>query len=892
MHCHPGRVLQQLHSIQSYLSRATGRLALALLCSQLSIATTSLTSDSFTYLTTHIHRMRSKLSDAWEQWAKSDGFGDPGQGKSLVSTPRSEFSRSTSISDHSRIFHINISGGIGGAGGASGTGLGGGGGHGDGPVFNINNHSLDTEELVIASGNFVLTYFASDDSLAGMRILYSAAAKEAAHDSGESYGRPPCHPATRKEYLSHLHKWSCQKDSGFLWMHGPAGTGKSAIAQSFCGQLQAEGRLAGSFFFKRGHPNRQNALTLFPTLAYQLAVVFPTFKAALAPRVARDPSLLEKSLSLQLKTLILNPYEEVKPTRISTLVIDGLDECEDENLQRTILRCLTEVPSRYLHVLVASRPEPHIHAVLNEPHPLPIEQLEIKGSFEDIRVFLCDKFRRIHRTHERMTEIPLPWPDYNVVNTLIHKSSGHFIYAATVIRFIEDEDEDPVKRLELVSNITERDAVGEADSPFAALDNLYKQVLETVSTSHRSVLLRILLIIEKGFGSKLNLEDIGELLVLTPALVRLTLRRLHSVIKVPRGTHRNHAKVHLTFHHASFSDFLTDSKRAGQFHLDNLVQHSLVLDVAKMFAYCPENEFTPPEAHVSGKVDFNFIMTAPLSLELITHLRSLNLNLFLRRRPQIPLFAGQLDTQLKWLVSHDAPADLIQKWDDYIWMTQFDRFIFEKSLSQVPSTQHPQSLHGVSSQCLRIIQAYALLQLQPLGSKSLYTIAPLLQVRWVLNISWETMREAIIGCRDNNKFKFADAVHPSYFRELHRDGTLQKMAERSLHMVARVPAWSSEWGAHSGWSCILRLCSPSQELFDALRALFQEKYMDYSVDGLSAYGESNLTQFHIYNIRAWLTTETNPPGDLIQRLNLLQTSPEREEKYEINWMHWKQQTGL
>ncbi|KAJ7705516.1 hypothetical protein B0H17DRAFT_869783, partial [Mycena rosella] len=80
----------------------------------------------------------------------------------------------------------------------------------------------------------------------------------AAHDSGERYPQPQCHPETRTEMLKDLHDWSLEDDprSRVLWLHGPAGAEKSAVAQSFCQKLQADGRLGGSFFFKRGHPSR------------------------------------------------------------------------------------------------------------------------------------------------------------------------------------------------------------------------------------------------------------------------------------------------------------------------------------------------------------------------------------------------------------------------------------------------------------------------------------------------------------------------------------------------------------------------------------------------------------------------------------------------------------
>jgi replication-associated recombination protein RarA len=68
--------------------------------------------------------------------------------------------------------------------------------------------------------------------------------------------------------LENLYKWLSQSDfdSSVLWLHGPAGAGKSAIAQSFCQKLEAEDRLGASFFFKRGHPSRGNAKKLFQTV--------------------------------------------------------------------------------------------------------------------------------------------------------------------------------------------------------------------------------------------------------------------------------------------------------------------------------------------------------------------------------------------------------------------------------------------------------------------------------------------------------------------------------------------------------------------------------------------------------------------------------------------------
>ncbi|KAJ7718808.1 hypothetical protein B0H16DRAFT_1337080, partial [Mycena metata] len=80
-------------------------------------------------------------------------------------------------------------------------------------------------------------------------------------------------------------------------LHGPAGSGKSAVAQSVCQQLKEEGRLGGSFFFKRGHLSRGNVKKLFPTIAYQLSLLLPELKQHISHTVENDPGIVHRSLS-------------------------------------------------------------------------------------------------------------------------------------------------------------------------------------------------------------------------------------------------------------------------------------------------------------------------------------------------------------------------------------------------------------------------------------------------------------------------------------------------------------------------------------------------------------------------------------------------------------------
>ncbi|KAJ7938065.1 hypothetical protein B0H13DRAFT_1524492, partial [Mycena leptocephala] len=85
-----------------------------------------------------------------------------------------------------------------------------------------------------------------------LQLLRHASASDAFLDSAERYPQPKCHPETRREVLMDLRSWSPKDDcdSDVIWLHGPASSGKSAIAQAICQKLEADGRLGASFFFK------------------------------------------------------------------------------------------------------------------------------------------------------------------------------------------------------------------------------------------------------------------------------------------------------------------------------------------------------------------------------------------------------------------------------------------------------------------------------------------------------------------------------------------------------------------------------------------------------------------------------------------------------------------
>ncbi|KAJ6475554.1 hypothetical protein C8R45DRAFT_380953 [Mycena sanguinolenta] len=428
----------------------------------------------------------------------------------------------------------------------------------------------------------------------GLNILERISALEASHDPADSLAQPRCHPETRIKMQETLRKWcmdsewsdeEAETDSNhsewsdegsetdsnesidglgtnsddvepsILWVHGPAGAGKSAIMTTLAQRLENERRLGGAFFFKRGHPTRGNAKCLFGTIALQLAVNSPQLKFSISQVVEENPTLVRRSMGVQLRELILRPCTGLQSPPW-TVIIDGLDECEGHDVQQEIIRLIGDTTHQKipLRFIIASRPEAHIREAWNAlSPPCRYRKFNVEGCLEDVRTYLAAEFARIHRDHSTMATVPTPWPSPHVIDRLVHKSSGYFIYARTVVKFVDDKDFRPIQRLKDIENLT---GTG-SQTAFDALDELYTQILAVVPQQHHLVpILRVL----DNFRAALKPSQIDTLLGLEPGDTALSLRGLYSVLTFYEDRP--------SFSHASFSDFLRDPSRAGGFYTD------------------------------------------------------------------------------------------------------------------------------------------------------------------------------------------------------------------------------------------------------------------------------------------------------------------------------------
>ncbi|XP_006461588.1 hypothetical protein AGABI2DRAFT_222406, partial [Agaricus bisporus var. bisporus H97] len=192
-----------------------------------------------------------------------------------------------------------------------------------------------------------------------------------------------------------------------------------------------------------------------PTLVYQLAIKIPQYRSLIASELADNPLLLRNSPHLQFKKLIIEPFtilHRQHPRKPIVIVLDGLDECDREEAQLTILALINDAlhasPDLPILWLICSRPEQHFkHAFFTFKHCGRLELVIDEESHKDVELYVRTRITRIQGIFKEFT--PSDWPSENKLKELLDKISGLFVLAATCLDFVGDTNTcDPVGQLD------------------------------------------------------------------------------------------------------------------------------------------------------------------------------------------------------------------------------------------------------------------------------------------------------------------------------------------------------------------------------------------------------------------------------------------------------------
>ncbi|KAF8806763.1 hypothetical protein BYT27DRAFT_7233598 [Phlegmacium glaucopus] len=378
------------------------------------------------------------------------------------------------------------------------------------------------------------------------QVLADSIAPGAFHNSAERYDPPKCHPSTRVTVLHHIMTWinDLQKLFFFRWLYGPAG---------------AANLLAATV-------GRSDESRLIPTLVYQLCMSMPALRKYVEDTIERDPSAHIRSLVVEPLHCALLDEKDATSLRSGPklIIIDGLDECGTPKIQRYIL----SIPLP-MFFLIASQ------VFYGEPLGSKTSYLALDDSYcpdDDIRWFFQSKFDEIKENHPLRDLLPPRWPSDS---RLVQKASRQFIYASTVMKYLDSPHHWPTNRLNIVFGLSNPGV----DTPFAELDALYIHIFSAVQNIERALEILSLLVLTQN-QTLITPQLIENIFGLRHGDVHIILSDLHSIMKIPPPSNNRMMPMILSLHaslgdmmnvsssmihilHASLGDFLLDKSWIG-----------------------------------------------------------------------------------------------------------------------------------------------------------------------------------------------------------------------------------------------------------------------------------------------------------------------------------------
>ncbi|KDR85967.1 hypothetical protein GALMADRAFT_235161 [Galerina marginata CBS 339.88] len=442
-------------------------------------------------------------------------------------------------------------------------------------------------------------------------------AQGAFHNAAERYDPPRCHTGTREAIMKEVMDWiNSLNDEYFLWLYGPAGAGKSAIAQTIAELCSKLGLLAASFFFSRTVPGRNNDKLLVPTMAYQLTISIPGICNQIADAIVKDPLIFDRTLEIQFNSLIVETLAKL-PLRDSfradshpkLIVIDGLDECSEPNTQHYILSTLSSAALRdkplQLTFLIASRPEHDIRNGFDEDGMnLLTRRLVLDDKYlpyDDILYFLKSKFDEIKERHPLKSFIPPSWPSMNDLEYLVTKSSSQFIYASTVMKFVESRRHRPTDRLDIVLGLK----IPGNNTPFAQLDALYACLFEAIEDLE-PVMKVLSFFVTRSRYQRRDPPFVEEFLHYQPGDLQIILADLHSIMHIPSLG----ASGVLHVFHESLGDFLTDKSRSRTLYIDISIAHATMAEHSVTYLSKSPGDYEPFLEHLLNAYPTDELLSA------------------------------------------------------------------------------------------------------------------------------------------------------------------------------------------------------------------------------------------------------------------------------------------
>ncbi|EIN05916.1 WD40 repeat-like protein, partial [Punctularia strigosozonata HHB-11173 SS5] len=403
-----------------------------------------------------------------------------------------------------------------------------------------------------------------------------------------------CLEDTRVPLIQLISNWISSGFEPLFLLHGPAGSGKSAVAHSVAEWCKVNERLGCIFCFSSSIKDRQ-FLRLFPTIAASLANFDVGWKKALCDALKGEHDLsTTDSLERQFNGLLVGPAKDVEARAIGPIVIiiDALDESGDEKSRATLLPYIARLAklSSALRFVITSRDEQDImdafdglanrdnqKDIMDPVRRYDIASLPHRDVDADIHRFIESRLLPVRK----ITADPR-WDAGLMLNQLVTAAQSLFHWASTACTFIRGEDEPKDYNWhDRFQAVLSSASGGQNSGPeYRKLDSLYKTILEKLYGKNPSEHY------ERVMGCALTVREPVSLRTLEQLLHNheepdRTSNLLKAAGSLMYGVLNSDTRTRIRPLHSSFREFLTDAKRSGNYHVhvkaadDLLAQSSL-----------------------------------------------------------------------------------------------------------------------------------------------------------------------------------------------------------------------------------------------------------------------------------------------------------------------------
>ena len=440
-----------------------------------------------------------------------------------------------------------------------------------------------------------------------------------------------CLDGTRVDILRRVVAWLDTNSTTMLWIHGLPGAGKSAISRTIVSILKKRWSLGSDFFFSRDDAERRTPLALWCHILYDLSCQHSAFRTAVLAKLQAPDFKLGSAQPGELVDIIVNTVQAIHNEATAhgpplVVVIDALDECPQlsssvSKQRKEVLAGLSKLyalRSTWFRVIVTSRAESDICAFLDIEDVTSIELLAGKAvssqSSDDIKCYL---------DYYLVQELPGTQATPRIIQNLVEKAAGLFIWAKTAVEFVRSPQGLPHKRLQTLQQVG-FEAGGIYTLYHLVLTEQFGKIVDPELARHFQRVVGALLsaatpLTQEQLEGLVSLAVSGDELEGTDkATVSNILRRL-STVTIHQSL-ESHSSSTIQFAHLSFAEFLQDQSNIGKFyginpknaHTDMLLQCLLVMNTHLMFNIC-----RLPSSHYSNShYDLPSLISHYISLHL------------------------------------------------------------------------------------------------------------------------------------------------------------------------------------------------------------------------------------------------------------------------------------